>query len=146
MHINACVAPLLSIDLCSLVLACFWLNCDFVLRKLRPSNTARRKCLVKAAAEILWRAGEERQATVVMYDHAFPKKIRRHRPAHISAHKSETKIKMKNVTEVRRFRSDTTRTHTCAACVFPVRLCDLCCARLTPTPNWYLLYITVSLM
>lgn len=29
---------------------------------------------------------------------------------------------MKNATEVRRFRSDTTRTHTCAACVVPVRL------------------------
>lgn len=74
-HINGCVTLLLSIDLCLVALACFSLNCDFVLRKLRPSNTTRRKCLVKAAAEILWRAGEERQATVVMYDYTFSKKI-----------------------------------------------------------------------
>lgn len=50
------------------------------------------------------------------------KSARRLRSAHISAHMSETKIKMRNVTEVRRFRSDTTRTHTCAACVDLVRL------------------------
>ncbi|XP_047444342.1 probable ubiquitin carboxyl-terminal hydrolase MINDY-4 isoform X2 [Mugil cephalus] len=34
--------------------------------KLRPSNTTRRKCLVLAMAEILWRAGEEKQATVAI--------------------------------------------------------------------------------
>uniref|UniRef100_H2V814 Ubiquitin carboxyl-terminal hydrolase MINDY n=1 Tax=Takifugu rubripes TaxID=31033 RepID=H2V814_TAKRU len=39
---------------------------DTGLQKLRPSNTTRTKCLVKAAAEILWRAGEERRATVVI--------------------------------------------------------------------------------
>ncbi|KAM9849342.1 putative ubiquitin carboxyl-terminal hydrolase MINDY-4 [Aulostomus maculatus] len=37
-----------------------------VLQSLRPSNTARRKCLVLAAAEILWRAGEEKQATIAI--------------------------------------------------------------------------------
>ncbi|TWW57963.1 probable ubiquitin carboxyl-terminal hydrolase MINDY-4 [Takifugu flavidus] len=39
---------------------------DTGLQKLRPSNTTRTKCLVKAVAEILWRAGEERRATVVI--------------------------------------------------------------------------------
>ncbi|XP_028260607.1 probable ubiquitin carboxyl-terminal hydrolase MINDY-4 isoform X2 [Parambassis ranga] len=34
--------------------------------QLRPSNTARRKCLVLAVAEILWRAGREKQATVAI--------------------------------------------------------------------------------
>ncbi|XP_010730743.3 probable ubiquitin carboxyl-terminal hydrolase MINDY-4 [Larimichthys crocea] len=33
------------------------------LQRLRPSNTTRRRCLVLAVAEILWRAGEEKQAT-----------------------------------------------------------------------------------
>ncbi|KAM7388196.1 hypothetical protein PAMP_024388 [Pampus punctatissimus] len=36
------------------------------LQRLRPSNTTRKKCLVLAAAEILWRAGEEKQATVAI--------------------------------------------------------------------------------
>ncbi|KAI9519300.1 hypothetical protein NQZ68_029467 [Dissostichus eleginoides] len=36
------------------------------LQRLRPSNSTRRKCLVLAAAEILWRAGEEKQATVAI--------------------------------------------------------------------------------
>ncbi|XP_068175577.1 probable ubiquitin carboxyl-terminal hydrolase MINDY-4 isoform X2 [Antennarius striatus] len=37
------------------------------LQRLRPSNTTRRKCLIGAVAEILWRAGEEKQATVAIY-------------------------------------------------------------------------------
>ncbi|XP_034737799.1 probable ubiquitin carboxyl-terminal hydrolase MINDY-4 isoform X2 [Etheostoma cragini] len=36
------------------------------LQMLRPSNTTRRKCLVLAAAEILWRAGEGKQATIAI--------------------------------------------------------------------------------
>ncbi|XP_061594317.1 probable ubiquitin carboxyl-terminal hydrolase MINDY-4 [Cololabis saira] len=36
------------------------------LQLLRPSNTARRKCLVSALAEVLWKAGEERQATIAI--------------------------------------------------------------------------------
>ncbi|KAF3835140.1 hypothetical protein F7725_027698, partial [Dissostichus mawsoni] len=36
------------------------------LQRLRPSNSTRRKCLVLAAAEILWRAGEEKQAIVAI--------------------------------------------------------------------------------
>ncbi|XP_041791689.1 probable ubiquitin carboxyl-terminal hydrolase MINDY-4 isoform X2 [Chelmon rostratus] len=36
------------------------------LQRLRPSNTTRRECLVLAAAEILWRAGEEKQATIAI--------------------------------------------------------------------------------
>ncbi|XP_076008960.1 putative ubiquitin carboxyl-terminal hydrolase MINDY-4 isoform X2 [Genypterus blacodes] len=36
------------------------------LQRLRPSNTTRRKCLVLAMAEILWRAGEEKQATLAI--------------------------------------------------------------------------------
>lgn len=36
------------------------------LEKLRPSNTTRRKCLVLAIAEILWRAGEEKQAIIAI--------------------------------------------------------------------------------
>ncbi|XP_029286258.1 probable ubiquitin carboxyl-terminal hydrolase MINDY-4 [Cottoperca gobio] len=36
------------------------------LQRLRPSNTTRRKCLVLAATEILWRTGEEKQATVAI--------------------------------------------------------------------------------
>ncbi|XP_036971834.1 probable ubiquitin carboxyl-terminal hydrolase MINDY-4 isoform X1 [Acanthopagrus latus] len=39
---------------------------DTGLQRLRPSNTTRRKCLVLAAAEILWRAGEEKQATITI--------------------------------------------------------------------------------
>uniref|UniRef100_A0A3B5B5R6 Ubiquitin carboxyl-terminal hydrolase MINDY n=1 Tax=Stegastes partitus TaxID=144197 RepID=A0A3B5B5R6_9TELE len=33
---------------------------------LQPSNATRRKCLVLAAAEVLWRAGEEKRATVAI--------------------------------------------------------------------------------
>ncbi|KAF7668340.1 hypothetical protein LDENG_00020530 [Lucifuga dentata] len=36
------------------------------LQRLRPSNTTRRKCLVLALAEILWRAGDEKQATIAI--------------------------------------------------------------------------------
>ncbi|XP_070688728.1 probable ubiquitin carboxyl-terminal hydrolase MINDY-4 [Pempheris klunzingeri] len=36
------------------------------LQRLRPSNTTRRECLVLAAAEILWKAGEEKQATIAI--------------------------------------------------------------------------------
>ncbi|XP_055364295.1 probable ubiquitin carboxyl-terminal hydrolase MINDY-4 isoform X2 [Betta splendens] len=36
------------------------------LQRLSPSNTTRRKCLALAAAEILWRAGEEKRATVAI--------------------------------------------------------------------------------
>ncbi|XP_056267143.1 probable ubiquitin carboxyl-terminal hydrolase MINDY-4 [Pseudoliparis swirei] len=36
------------------------------LQRLRPSNTTRRKCLALAVAEILWRAGEEKQATIAI--------------------------------------------------------------------------------
>ncbi|XP_039668112.1 probable ubiquitin carboxyl-terminal hydrolase MINDY-4 isoform X2 [Perca fluviatilis] len=36
------------------------------LQRLRPSNNTRRKCLVLAAAEILWRAGEGKQATIAI--------------------------------------------------------------------------------
>ncbi|XP_074491370.1 putative ubiquitin carboxyl-terminal hydrolase MINDY-4 isoform X1 [Sebastes fasciatus] len=36
------------------------------LQRLRPFNTARRKCLVSAVAEILWRAGEEKRATIAI--------------------------------------------------------------------------------
>lgn len=50
---------------------CFFLKCNFVLRKLRISSATRRKCLVKAVAEILWRAGEEKQAVIAMYDLTF---------------------------------------------------------------------------
>ncbi|XP_044056112.1 probable ubiquitin carboxyl-terminal hydrolase MINDY-4 isoform X2 [Siniperca chuatsi] len=39
---------------------------DTGLQRLRPSNTTRRKCLVLAASEILWRAGEEKQATIAI--------------------------------------------------------------------------------
>uniref|UniRef100_A0A8C6U2U5 Ubiquitin carboxyl-terminal hydrolase MINDY n=1 Tax=Neogobius melanostomus TaxID=47308 RepID=A0A8C6U2U5_9GOBI len=41
----------------------------FVLKKLlklRPSNNSRRKCLARAIAEILWRAGEEKQVIVAI--------------------------------------------------------------------------------
>ncbi|XP_029989038.1 probable ubiquitin carboxyl-terminal hydrolase MINDY-4 isoform X2 [Sphaeramia orbicularis] len=34
--------------------------------QLRPSNTTRRNCLVLAVAEILWRAGEEKQAMIAI--------------------------------------------------------------------------------
>uniref|UniRef100_A0A668AT57 Ubiquitin carboxyl-terminal hydrolase MINDY n=1 Tax=Myripristis murdjan TaxID=586833 RepID=A0A668AT57_9TELE len=36
------------------------------LQRLRPSSATRTQCLVLAAAEVLWRAGEEKQATVAM--------------------------------------------------------------------------------
>ncbi|XP_023125938.2 probable ubiquitin carboxyl-terminal hydrolase MINDY-4 isoform X1 [Amphiprion ocellaris] len=36
------------------------------LQRLRPSNTTRRECLVLALGEVLWRAGEEKQATVAV--------------------------------------------------------------------------------
>ncbi|XP_077390341.1 putative ubiquitin carboxyl-terminal hydrolase MINDY-4 isoform X2 [Festucalex cinctus] len=36
------------------------------LQRLRPTNATRRKCLVSAVAEVLWRAGEEKQATVAI--------------------------------------------------------------------------------
>ncbi|XP_026015264.1 probable ubiquitin carboxyl-terminal hydrolase MINDY-4 isoform X1 [Astatotilapia calliptera] len=41
-------------------------SCTTGLQRLRPSNSIRRKCLVLALAEILWRAGEEKQATVAI--------------------------------------------------------------------------------
>ncbi|XP_040896466.1 probable ubiquitin carboxyl-terminal hydrolase MINDY-4 isoform X2 [Toxotes jaculatrix] len=36
------------------------------LQRLRPSSNTRRKCLVLAVAEILWRAGEEKQAKIAI--------------------------------------------------------------------------------
>ncbi|XP_074524208.1 putative ubiquitin carboxyl-terminal hydrolase MINDY-4 [Halichoeres trimaculatus] len=39
---------------------------DTALQRLRPSSATRRKCLVSAVAEILWRAGEEKQAKVAI--------------------------------------------------------------------------------
>ncbi|XP_054645119.1 probable ubiquitin carboxyl-terminal hydrolase MINDY-4 isoform X2 [Dunckerocampus dactyliophorus] len=36
------------------------------LQSLRPTNAARRKCLSLAVAEVLWRAGEEKEATVAI--------------------------------------------------------------------------------
>ncbi|XP_035032547.2 probable ubiquitin carboxyl-terminal hydrolase MINDY-4 [Hippoglossus stenolepis] len=36
------------------------------LQRLTPSSNIRRKCLILAVAEILWRAGEEKQATVAI--------------------------------------------------------------------------------
>ncbi|KAL7397319.1 hypothetical protein ABVT39_020108 [Epinephelus coioides] len=36
------------------------------LQRLRPSNTTRRKCFVLAAAEVLWRAGEEKKAIIAI--------------------------------------------------------------------------------
>ncbi|XP_019735737.1 probable ubiquitin carboxyl-terminal hydrolase FAM188B [Hippocampus comes] len=36
------------------------------LQRLRPTNATRRKCLVLAVAEVLWRASEEKQATVAI--------------------------------------------------------------------------------
>ncbi|XP_061681707.1 probable ubiquitin carboxyl-terminal hydrolase MINDY-4 isoform X2 [Syngnathoides biaculeatus] len=41
-------------------------SCNARLQHLRPSNATRRKCLVLAMAEVLWRAGEEKQATVAI--------------------------------------------------------------------------------
>lgn len=41
-------------------------SCTVGLQRLRPSNSIRRKSLVLALAEILWRAGEEKQATVAI--------------------------------------------------------------------------------
>ncbi|MEQ2268865.1 hypothetical protein XENORESO_017210, partial [Xenotaenia resolanae] len=34
--------------------------------RLRPSSSTRRQCLVSALADVLWRAGEEKQATVAI--------------------------------------------------------------------------------
>ncbi|XP_070765471.1 probable ubiquitin carboxyl-terminal hydrolase MINDY-4 [Enoplosus armatus] len=39
---------------------------DTGLQRIRPSNITRRKCLVLAVSEILWRAGEENQATIAI--------------------------------------------------------------------------------
>ncbi|CAB1444712.1 unnamed protein product [Pleuronectes platessa] len=36
------------------------------LQRLTPSSSTRRRCLILAVAEILWRAGEEKQATVAI--------------------------------------------------------------------------------
>ncbi|XP_041646724.1 probable ubiquitin carboxyl-terminal hydrolase MINDY-4 [Cheilinus undulatus] len=36
------------------------------LHRLSPSNTTREKCLISALAEILWRAGEEKQAKIAI--------------------------------------------------------------------------------
>lgn len=36
------------------------------LNKLRPSNTTKRKCLARAIAEILWRAGEEKEVILAI--------------------------------------------------------------------------------
>uniref|UniRef100_A0A672JPC4 Ubiquitin carboxyl-terminal hydrolase MINDY n=1 Tax=Salarias fasciatus TaxID=181472 RepID=A0A672JPC4_SALFA len=40
--------------------------CNNPLQQLKPSNATRRRCLVLALAEILWRAGEEKQATIAI--------------------------------------------------------------------------------
>ncbi|XP_035997073.1 probable ubiquitin carboxyl-terminal hydrolase MINDY-4 isoform X2 [Fundulus heteroclitus] len=39
---------------------------DSILQRLRPSSDDRRRCLVLALAEVLWRAGEEKQAVVAI--------------------------------------------------------------------------------
>ncbi|XP_014901225.1 protein FAM188B isoform X2 [Poecilia latipinna] len=39
---------------------------DIILQRLRPSSSTRRHCLVLALAEVLWRAGEEKQAVVAI--------------------------------------------------------------------------------
>ncbi|XP_032428728.1 probable ubiquitin carboxyl-terminal hydrolase MINDY-4 [Xiphophorus hellerii] len=39
---------------------------DVILQRLRPSSSTRRHCLVLALAEVLWRAGEEKQAVVAI--------------------------------------------------------------------------------
>ncbi|KAM4547704.1 putative ubiquitin carboxyl-terminal hydrolase MINDY-4 isoform 1-T1 [Odontesthes bonariensis] len=39
---------------------------DCGLQRLRPSNSTRRQCLISAMAEVLWRAGVEKRATVVI--------------------------------------------------------------------------------
>uniref|UniRef100_A0A3Q2QDP4 Ubiquitin carboxyl-terminal hydrolase MINDY n=1 Tax=Fundulus heteroclitus TaxID=8078 RepID=A0A3Q2QDP4_FUNHE len=39
---------------------------DSILQRLRPSSGDRRRCLVLALAEVLWRAGEEKQAVVAI--------------------------------------------------------------------------------
>ncbi|XP_043985379.1 probable ubiquitin carboxyl-terminal hydrolase MINDY-4 isoform X2 [Gambusia affinis] len=39
---------------------------DGILQRLRPSSSTRRHCLVLALAEVLWRAGEEKQAVVAI--------------------------------------------------------------------------------
>ncbi|XP_038128191.1 probable ubiquitin carboxyl-terminal hydrolase MINDY-4 [Cyprinodon tularosa] len=41
-------------------------NSSNILLSLRPSNSTRRQCLVLALAEVLWRAGEEQKAVVVI--------------------------------------------------------------------------------
>lgn len=41
-------------------------NSDTSLQRLRPSNTLRTKCLALAAAEVLWRAGEGKKATIAI--------------------------------------------------------------------------------
>ncbi|XP_071343994.1 probable ubiquitin carboxyl-terminal hydrolase MINDY-4 isoform X2 [Trachinotus anak] len=41
-------------------------NSNAGLERLRPFSNTRRKCLVLAVAEILWRAGEEKQATIAI--------------------------------------------------------------------------------
>ncbi|XP_022605230.1 probable ubiquitin carboxyl-terminal hydrolase MINDY-4 isoform X1 [Seriola dumerili] len=41
-------------------------NSNAGLQRLRPFSNTRRKCLVLAVAEILWRAGEEKQATIAI--------------------------------------------------------------------------------
>ncbi|XP_041862745.1 probable ubiquitin carboxyl-terminal hydrolase MINDY-4 isoform X2 [Melanotaenia boesemani] len=41
-------------------------NRNTSLQRLRPSSATRRQCLVLAMVEILWRAGEEKQATVAI--------------------------------------------------------------------------------
>ncbi|XP_037530553.1 probable ubiquitin carboxyl-terminal hydrolase MINDY-4 [Nematolebias whitei] len=37
-----------------------------ILQRLRPSSSTRRRCLVLALAEVLWRAGKEKQASVAI--------------------------------------------------------------------------------
>ncbi|XP_054906299.1 probable ubiquitin carboxyl-terminal hydrolase MINDY-4 [Poeciliopsis prolifica] len=39
---------------------------DVILQRLRPSSSTRRHCLVLALTEVLWRAGEEKQAVVAI--------------------------------------------------------------------------------
>ncbi|XP_028301347.1 probable ubiquitin carboxyl-terminal hydrolase MINDY-4 isoform X2 [Gouania willdenowi] len=42
-------------------------SCNTGLQRIRPSNSMRRKCLILALAEILWKAGEEKQAMVAIH-------------------------------------------------------------------------------
>lgn len=81
----------------------FFLSCNFVLSRLKPSSTTRTKCLVQAMAEILWRAGEEKQAVVTMYDMTAHKHARTH--THSRSFAQHTRFKLfscllKNTTEV----------------------------------------------